>query len=66
MFVAMILVCGLQQGNFSCQAIVNKMPMATEDECYNNIRDNVPAISDGLPTGAFIADFECVSMSIAG
>lgn len=66
MFIAMIMICGLPDGNNGCVAIVNKIPMNSEVECAENIMFNAPLISDGLPFGAFIADWKCTEMFVAG
>lgn len=66
MFIAMILICGLPNGNMGCVAIVDKTPRNTETECADLIMRTAPVISENLAFGAFIADWGCTQMSVAG
>ena len=66
MFIAMILICGLPEGNMGCVAIVDNTPLNTEIECAEHIMRSAPVISENLAFGAFIADWGCTQMSVAG
>lgn len=66
MYIAVILICGLPQGNMICQAIVNRIPLTTSEECVANVEEALSQIRAGLPYPAHIADYDCVPMSIAG
>lgn len=67
MFMALVLVCGLDNNipktTEGCGFVVNSTPMLSKEACFKFHQEGLPLLLEGLPEGSYVEDVKCVALN---